>query len=158
VEWVKAAGILAKRTGSIPEARHRSLAGLMDVRTRIYRILSPISRGESPTESDLASFNNRLQKVSSKLRLVPAKGQYTLINPADDPLERIVSETVRSAADLLVSNSFDRIRRCGGCGWLFLDASRTHLRRWCSMEICGNRAKAHRHYQRVKIKRTDTAR
>jgi predicted RNA-binding Zn ribbon-like protein len=158
VDWGKAAGILSKRTASIPVARHRSLAELMEVRSLIYRILWPISRGESPVESDLVSFNIRMQKVSSKLRLVPTKGQYNLIGPADDPLERIVSETVRSAADLLVSNSFDRIRRCGGCGWLFFDTSRNHLRRWCSMDICGNRAKARRHYQRVKIKRTDAAR
>lgn len=32
-----------------------------------------------------------------------------------------------------------------GCGWLFLDASPTRRRRWCSMSDCGNRAKATRY-------------
>ncbi|MGW6496853.1 CGNR zinc finger domain-containing protein [Nonomuraea angiospora] len=36
-------------------------------------------------------------------------------------------------------------------GRLFLD--RRHLRRWCTKEGCGNRAKAARHYQRVKARR-----
>ncbi|MBV8794030.1 MAG: CGNR zinc finger domain-containing protein, partial [Hyphomicrobiales bacterium] len=39
-----------------------------------------------------------------------------------------------------------RIRECGGhaCGWLFYDRSKNNRRRWCEMEICGNRAKQRR--------------
>jgi predicted RNA-binding Zn ribbon-like protein len=40
------------------------------------------------------------------------------------------------------------VRACGGCGWLFLDTSKNHSRRWCSMDACGNQAKARRHYRR----------
>jgi predicted RNA-binding Zn ribbon-like protein len=56
----------------------------------------------------------------------------------------------RSAAELLTSETLSRVRECGGatCTWLFLDASRNRSRRWCSMESCGNRAKARRHYRR----------
>jgi len=31
-----------------------------------------------------------------------------------------------------------------------VDESRNGSRRWCSMKDCGNRAKARRHYHRVK--------
>ena len=57
---------------------------------------------------------------------------------------------VWSAADLLVSGQAARVRPCADrrCAWLFLDASRSRHRRWCSMEGCGNRAKARRHYRR----------
>ncbi|MEH1164103.1 CGNR zinc finger domain-containing protein [Micromonospora sp. CPCC 205539] len=43
-----------------------------------------------------------------------------------------------------------RIRRCGnpGCVLHFYDTSRNGTRRWCSMDGCGGRAKAARHYQR----------
>jgi predicted RNA-binding Zn ribbon-like protein len=34
------------------------------------------------------------------------------------------------------------------CGWLFLDRSRNHARRWCDMKVCGNNAKARRFYRR----------
>ena len=39
-----------------------------------------------------------------------------------------------------------RIRECGGhaCGWLFYDRSKNNRRRWCEMEVCGNRAKQRR--------------
>ncbi len=41
-------------------------------------------------------------------------------------------------------------RRVGRCDWLFVDTSRNHSRRFCSMQECGNRAKQRRHYQREK--------
>ncbi|HEV2391667.1 MAG TPA: CGNR zinc finger domain-containing protein [Verrucomicrobiae bacterium] len=39
------------------------------------------------------------------------------------------------------------MRLCQGdtCGWLFVDSSKNHSRRWCDMRDCGNRAKARRH-------------
>ena len=49
-----------------------------------------------------------------------------------------------------------RVKMCPGenCGWLFIDETRNARRRWCSMETCGNRAKASRHYHRRKMDRT----
>src|SRR5438128_325072 len=41
-------------------------------------------------------------------------------------------------------------RLVGRCAWLFLDSTRNHSRRYCSMTECGNRAKQRRHYQRAK--------
>jgi predicted RNA-binding Zn ribbon-like protein len=72
---------------------------------------------------------------------------------AEDPdsLDRVLWVVARSAGELLTSDQLDRVRQCAddrGCGYLFLDTSRNRSRRWCSMESCGNRAKARRHYQR----------
>lgn len=49
----------------------------------------------------------------------------------------------------------DRVKVCPGdnCGWLFIDETRNSRRQWCSMETCGNRAKAARHYARSKQER-----
>jgi predicted RNA-binding Zn ribbon-like protein len=33
---------------------------------------------------------------------------------------------------------------------VFLDVSKAGARRWCTMNSCGNRAKAHRHYHKAK--------
>jgi len=51
-----------------------------------------------------------------------------------------------SAADLMLSESVQRVRACDNpeCRWLFLDTSKNHTRRWCDMQICGNRMKARR--------------
>jgi predicted RNA-binding Zn ribbon-like protein len=55
--------------------------------------------------------------------------------------------------DLLTCEDCARVRQCeseGGCGWIYLDNTKGRTRRWCSMRACGNRAKARRHYARVK--------
>ncbi|MCX5198228.1 CGNR zinc finger domain-containing protein [Streptomyces sp. NBC_00249] len=46
----------------------------------------------------------------------------------------------------------DRIRKCASetCVLRFYDTSRNGTRRWCSMAVCGNRAKASRHYARTR--------
>lgn len=36
------------------------------------------------------------------------------------------------------------VRTCDRCGWFFVDNSRGRRRRWCSMQTCGNQAKAAR--------------
>ena len=66
-------------------------------------------------------------------------------------LDAMLEPIIRSSVDLLTSEQIDRIARCRddrGCGWLFLDRSRSKARQWCSMADCGNRAKARRHYRR----------
>ena len=49
-----------------------------------------------------------------------------------------------AASDLMTTPDMDLVRACDNieCRWLFLDTSKNHTRRWCSMSACGNRAKA----------------
>ncbi|MBN9522713.1 ABATE domain-containing protein [bacterium] len=55
-----------------------------------------------------------------------------------------------AAADLICGADFRMIRACEGhvCTLLFLDRTKSHARRWCSMAVCGNRAKAAAHRAR----------
>lgn len=55
-------------------------------------------------------------------------------------------------ADAICSADFSHIKRCEGhaCTLLFLDKTRTHTRRWCSMAVCGNRAKQSTHREKSK--------
>jgi predicted RNA-binding Zn ribbon-like protein len=48
-----------------------------------------------------------------------------------------------------------RIRRCEGdrCALVYYDTSKNRSRRWCTMTVCGNRAKAAAHYQRTRKRR-----
>lgn len=42
------------------------------------------------------------------------------------------------------AGSWERLKICRSddCRWAFYDASKNHSRAWCSMSLCGNRAKA----------------
>jgi predicted RNA-binding Zn ribbon-like protein len=66
-------------------------------------------------------------------------------NPDPDGLE---AATVHSALRLLALPDKQRLKICGHCGWLFVDRSKNKSRFWCDMTVCGNRAKAARHYKR----------
>ena len=73
----------------------------------------------------------------------------------DAGLERPVLELAREAADLLAGTDLRHVKACPGthCGWLFVDSS--GRRRWCTMEVCGNRAKARRHAERQRARSVD---
>jgi predicted RNA-binding Zn ribbon-like protein len=48
-------------------------------------------------------------------------------------------------AHVLVEGDPTLIRQCPGCTIIFYDRTKAHRRRWCSMALCGNRAKVRRH-------------
>ncbi|NLR95592.1 hypothetical protein HGP17_01925 [Rhizobium sp. P38BS-XIX] len=58
--------------------------------------------------------------------------------------------TVHSTLRLIAMPDPERMKICGNCGWLFIDRSKNKSRAWCDMAVCGNRAKASRHYRRKK--------
>lgn len=70
----------------------------------------------------------------------------TLLLPIAEALARLVSE-----------EDFTFVKACEGpaCTLLFVDHTRGRARRWCSMALCGNRAKQAAHRHRVKAQRND---
>ena len=82
--------------------------------------------------------------------------RYTQLDPDNDALllherrywEQPTQLLVLSAqawAHLLVEGDSTLIRQCPGCTIIFYDRTKAHRRRWCSMALCGNRAKVRRH-------------
>lgn len=67
-------------------------------------------------------------------------------------LDTIYCRVARSAVAVLTGAG--RVRQCGdaACGWIFLDTSPRHNRRWCSQASCGDRNRARRYYQRMKTR------
>ncbi|MBY5796823.1 CGNR zinc finger domain-containing protein [Rhizobium leguminosarum] len=67
--------------------------------------------------------------------------------------DSLVAATAHSALRLIAMPDPERMKICGNCGWLFIDRSKNRSRAWCDMAVCGNRAKANRHYRRKKEER-----
>jgi predicted RNA-binding Zn ribbon-like protein len=70
--------------------------------------------------------------------------------PESAGLDLPALEVARAAGALLASTDLETVGQCPGegCGWLFLDTR--GRRRWCTMAVCGNRAKARRHAARAR--------
>ena len=58
-------------------------------------------------------------------------------------------------AKFVCEEDFANVKACGGhaCTLMFADRTRRRARRWCSMAICGNRAKQAAHRSRLRNKR-----
>lgn len=65
--------------------------------------------------------------------------------------ESLLFPLVRSLAELVCTEDFTYVKACEGpaCTLLFIDRTRSRARKWCSMAICGNRAKQAAHRQRA---------
>jgi predicted RNA-binding Zn ribbon-like protein len=64
--------------------------------------------------------------------------------------EALLLPLARSLADLVCTEDFTHVKACEGpeCTLLFVDRTRGRRRRWCSMAVCGNRAKQAAHRKR----------
>lgn len=60
------------------------------------------------------------------------------------PLDRLCADVAASLAMMLGRDDRSRYRSCANetCRFTFYDDSKPGTRRWCSMELCGGRAKA----------------
>lgn len=69
------------------------------------------------------------------------------------PASSLVHQLALLAEELLSDPAqLTRLGRCAGpgCGWFYLDRTRSRTRRWCSSGDCGNRDRARRHYARTR--------
>jgi predicted RNA-binding Zn ribbon-like protein len=144
---------LFEGAASRPAEASAALKRAIDVREVIYRVFLAIAEGVAPEEVDLTALNAALAEALSHACIVSRDGSFVLDWAGkEDALDVILWEAVRSAADLLTAEELSAVRACAAedCKWLFLDTSKNRSRRWCDMKTCGNRYKAHRHYERKK--------
>jgi len=168
VAWSQHVGILTdhraqrllKEVARRPVDANAVLERAIALREAIYRIFLAISHGRRPQAADLAIFNAELSGALAQSRIVSTAEGFTWDwAGAEEALDQMLWPVVHDAAGLLTSEELDRVGQCADdrCGWLFLDTSRNRSRRWCSMEDCGNRAKARRHYERKRaIRKRET--
>ncbi len=136
-----------------PEEAREVLLRARDLREVMYRIFLAIAEGAHPAAADLHALNVALTRVMAHARIVPHNSGFVWgWEEEERVLDSLLWPIIRSAADLLTSSELEGVRVCAAeeCSWLFLDTSKNHTRRWCSMKSCGNRAKARRHYKKEK--------
>jgi len=143
-----------ERASVDPRGAARQLERARSLRGALYRACT------DPTDDlawDAVTGEARAAAALAVLSRSAAPGRRWSIAP-DVGLERPVLELAREAADLLAGTDLRHVRACPGthCGWLFVDPS--GRRRWCTMEVCGNRAKARRHAERRHAGRLDPGR
>jgi len=160
VQWSAQAGILGhdaaeaalRAADRAPDQAGAVLAQAVDLREAIARLLQ-----DRAAPGDVAVFNRLLARAPARTALVREGDRFAWPAAPADSLWQPLWPVLWSAADLLTGPARARVRCCADpeCQWMFLDTSRSRPRLWCSMEDCGNRAKARRHYARRRPGGTD---
>lgn len=128
---------------------HEKLTSLDDV--EVWKKAAGLALATPTDLADLLSFREALRQRLLHPEQPAAK--LPDLNMTDGEAPELCDALLISAqAILLDRRERQRLKVCigDGCGWMFIDESRGARRQWCSMESCGNRAKARRHYARRK--------
>ncbi len=164
VSWAAEGGLLTQneKLELLSRAKHnqndatKAFVKALELRELIYRIFSAIAGDERPDQADLSKFNRTLAKSLVTTQISTNEQGFTWSwQNKENSFDSMTWPIARETANLLVSEDIHRVGECAddrGCGFLFIDTSRNHSRRWCTMESCGNRAKAQRHYQKISKK------
>lgn len=129
----------------------------LGLREALYAIFSTSTNAQRPGIEDMNILNAVLRKGMGRASVHRTEQGFAWTWDTESALDSLLWPIARSAAELLSSDEVQQVRECpgdDGCGWLFIDTSRNHRRRWCSMDGCGNRAKARRHYERKNTVKT----
>lgn len=138
---------LRKRISERTDLAADLLAQAIELRAAIHDIGAALGHRAKPPEAALASLSALHARFVATAELAPGvlscRWRWSV---RASPVEAALGPIALAAVRLFTEGDFRRIRECGGhaCGWLFYDQSKNNRRRWCEMEVCGNRAKQRR--------------
>jgi predicted RNA-binding Zn ribbon-like protein len=98
---------------------------------------------------DLAHLNKMNNELETYLQR--SDDGYALINRIKNTTDACAL-IARETCELISSVQCSSLRKCASdkCILYFVDISKNQQRQWCSMELCGNRTKAQKHYHKGK--------
>ncbi|MFI8184773.1 CGNR zinc finger domain-containing protein [Actinacidiphila glaucinigra] len=146
--WCQGVG-LTVRDG---EDRTALLGALHELRSAATDVATAAVDGRAPRPESVGRLNDlaRVEPPAPRLR-VDSKGRPAA---GTEPLSsaQLLSVVARDLIALVTDPRLrERLGTCAAevCGMVYLDPGSGKLRKWCSMERCGNNAKAARHRHRA---------
>lgn len=149
LRWFQTAGLLSPREvaglgrqwGEAPRARH-TLEGIRAFREELRREVLEWEQEHTVHSSAIDEINRLMTAYPMSTRLKPNGKELSaeLYFKPQSP-EDLFAPLAQAAAMLFASADRDRVRKCDQCVLHFLDTSKKGTRRWCSMQLCGNRLK-----------------
>jgi predicted RNA-binding Zn ribbon-like protein len=166
LDWLSAANLVAKET--LVSIRRAALPGELDAVATQARALREWFRGFVAEHREKALRPEALKELAPLNRVLErdqAYGQIVKSERGQDPAgmalawrslrrwqtpDTLLLPIANSMAELVCNEDFSHIKGCEGstCTLFFLDRAHGRGRRWCSMAVCGNRAKQAAHRKR----------
>jgi predicted RNA-binding Zn ribbon-like protein len=147
--WLIASGTVTsvKAKATLRSWRNSSEAAaflekLIAFREKLRGAVLRMEGGSAPADAFLTEVNSLLIQYPFPALLYKRDGKviremsFELRRPTD-----LWAPIIDATADLLAEPDLSRIRKCESCVLHFFDTSKKGSRRWCSMNICGNKLK-----------------
>ena len=115
---------------------------MKDLRERLREEILGWEGGRAIHSQALDELNGLMGMHPMLTRLTKSRTAYTtkLWFEAREPAD-LLAPLAHSAATLFANGNRKRVRKCAHCVLHFHDTSKKGTRRWCSMQLCGNRFK-----------------
>jgi predicted RNA-binding Zn ribbon-like protein len=133
---------------ALPQSDPRAIENLLlkarKLRVALRKAFVAILRKQRIAAEWVEPVNEILRITEGHDELVQEAGSWHIEFAArEGGLDWLLAAVARSGAEIIAEGTPGRLRVCANpqCGLFFYDTSRTHLRRWCSMAVCGNRSK-----------------
>lgn len=143
---------LVGEAGRRPEDAEAAYRGALELRGALYSVFRAIAEGEDAKVSDLETLRGYEREALSRGRLVRRGEHFAWTWEDERDLAGMLWPIAHAATRLLTSGDLGRLKLCAGCYWVFLDASKNHSRRWCTMEVCGKEEKMRRYVARRAVR------
>ena len=143
--WMVERGLLSEaEAGTLTRGDHARVIALREA----LRDLLGANAGEPMDPAAAALLDAETSRVPLQVRIA-ADGSVAL-EPARGGLDGAVARLLAAIAEASIEGTWRRLKACRDdtCRWAFYDASRNASSAWCSMAVCGNRAKARRHREK----------
>jgi predicted RNA-binding Zn ribbon-like protein len=158
VGWLIASGVLTSPKGkslarkwcNTPKAA-ACLHKLLAFRERLRATVLRLEAGSPPGDAFISEVNSLLEQHPSVFAL-RRNGEKLDRNVTFEPREpdEIWAPIAMEVAELLSVVAPPRVRKCEACIIHYYDTSKKGSRRWCSMNICGNKVKVAAYQRRNK--------
>lgn len=159
VDWYVGAGVLTAAEARAVRRRHADGVAApaahrqaIELRGLLRAMAEGLAAGRGAVAPRIVeAINALLPDAASDRRLVRAGDRYQLrVRRIVDTPAQLLAVVAESAATTLADDDLTRLRACQnpGCLLFFYDTTKNGGRRWCSMAVCGNRAKVAAHYRR----------
>ncbi len=148
------AAALRRLSHGSPDSTHTAFAQALRTRDYLDEVFRPLAAGEDPGVAALTRLRDDEADALAHAQLMRGK-TFAWSWRDDHTLARPLRPVVHAAVQLLTTGALDRIKRCAGCRFLFIDESKNRSRRWCSMDDCGTAEKIRRY---VEVRRIRTRR
>jgi predicted RNA-binding Zn ribbon-like protein len=119
----------------------------LELRESFRRLLLANNGGERDPAA-IESLNHVAEEANISVRFDP--DGHPVLAIAGEGEGAVLAPLVAIAYESMVAGTWSRLKVCPAddCQWAFYDHSKNHSGTWCSMEVCGNRAKVRRYRQR----------